>query len=150
MKRRLAWWLLTIGALISLSLVTTLEGAARAACTPIATGLVNPRALVVADDGTVYVAEAGAGGAETVPTPPGEGPGGPPGTRGPGGQITRIAPNGTKSVVARNLPSYYQPAEGSSGPSGIVLAGGALWVAAWISVVNTSIRAGRPISRGTS
>ncbi len=28
--------------------------------------------------------------------------------------------------------------------------GGAFWVAAWISVVNTSIRAGRPISRGTS
>ena len=28
--------------------------------------------------------------------------------------------------------------------------GGAFWVAAWISVVNTSMRAGRPISRGTS
>ena len=28
--------------------------------------------------------------------------------------------------------------------------GGAFCVAAWISVVNTSIRAGRPISRGTS
>ncbi len=28
--------------------------------------------------------------------------------------------------------------------------GGAPWVAAWISVVNTSMRAGRPIRRGTS
>ena len=28
--------------------------------------------------------------------------------------------------------------------------GGALWVAAWMSVVKTSMRAGRPISRGTS
>lgn len=129
MKRRIASWLLTIGVLVSLSLVGTMGGAAQAACAPIATGLVNPRFLAIADDGTVYVTEAGAGGTEPVPTPPGEGPGGPPGTRGLSGQITRIAPNGAKSVLTRDLPSYFQPAEGSSGPSGIALAGGALWVA---------------------
>ena len=107
---------MTIGLLASTLLVSALGAAAQAGCTPIATGLVNPRFLAVADDGTVYVTEAGAGGAETVPTPPGEGPGGPPGTRVTSGRVTRIAPGGARSVVAGNLPSYFQPAEGSSGP----------------------------------
>lgn len=129
MKRRTANWMTVTLLLVSLLLVSTVGGAAQAACTPLATGLVAPRYLAVADDGTVYVTEAGAGGAEPVPTPPGEGPGGPPGTRGLTGQVTRIAPGGAKTVVARNLPSYFQPAEGSTGPGGIVLAGGALLVA---------------------
>ena len=51
------------------------------------------------------------------------------GRAGLSGQVSKIAPGGAKSVVARDLPSYFQPAEGSSGPSGIALAGGALWVA---------------------
>ena len=129
MRQHATRWLAIIGLLVSTLLVGTLGAAAQAACTPIATGLVNPRFLAVADDGTVYVTEAGAGGAEPVLTPPGEGPGGPPGTRGTSGRVTRIAPGGVKSVVAGNLPSYFQPVEGSSGPSGIALAGGALWVA---------------------
>lgn len=129
MRRRAASWLTVTFLLVSLLLVSTVGGAAQAACMPIATGLVAPRALAIAGDGTVYVTEAGAGGTEQVPTPPGEGPGGPPGTRGMSGQVTKIAPDGTKSIVARNLPSYFQPNEGSTGPSGIVLAGGSLLVA---------------------
>lgn len=129
MRRRAASWVAATIMLVSLLLVGVVGGAAEAACSPIATGLIAPRALAVADDGTVYVTEAGTGGAEQVPTPPGEGPGGPPGTRGMTGQVTRIAPGGAKSVVARNLPSYFQPREGSTGPSGIALAGGELWVA---------------------
>ena len=129
MRRRAASWMTVSVLLVSLLLVSTVGGAAQAACTPIATGLIAPRYLAVADDGTVYVTEAGAGGTEAVPTPPGEGPGGPPGTRGMTGQVTKIAPGGAKSVVARNLPSYFQPAEGATGPGGIALAGGSLLVA---------------------
>lgn len=128
MQRRVTHWLLAADLLVSLLLVSTLGSAAQAACTPIATGLVNPRFLAVANDGTVYVTEAGSGGAEVVPTTPGEGPGGPPPTRGLSGRVTKITPGGAKAVVAGNLPSYFNPAEGSEGPAGIALAGGALWV----------------------
>ncbi len=127
-RRRATSWVVVTTLLLSLLLVSTIGAAARATCTPIATGLNAPRFLTVAEDGTVYVTEAGRGGAEPIPTVPGEGPGGPPGTRGMTGQVTRIAAGGAKSVVASNLPAYASGPE-ATGPSGIAIVGGALWVA---------------------
>ena len=99
-------------------------GAQGATGTVVASGLSGPRFLTVADDGTLYVSEAGSGGAEKISG----GPDGEDTMRGKTGQVTKIAPNGTKSVVAGNLPSYAS-GEGATGPAGIVLANGAIYLA---------------------
>lgn len=126
-RQRIVTWL-TGGALLLSLLLNGAVGTAGAqpGCTILASGLADPRGIAVAEDGTVYVTEAGTGGSEPVPTPPGEGPDGPPSTRGLTGQVTRIGPGGAKSVVAGNLPSY--AGGGANGPNGIIVAGGALWV----------------------
>lgn len=110
-----------------LLLAAPLQASAASAAqgTVVAGGLQNPRSLTVTGDGTMYVSEGGSGGAEQLPQAPGEE--GPPGNRGMSGQVTRIASDGTKSVVASTLPSYGS-AEGTVGPAGIIAAGGALWM----------------------
>ena len=112
-------------------------GGPPAGCTVVADGLVNPRYIAIGDDGTLYVSEAGTGGDEVVNLPqapaaspePGATPeaAGPPPTRGMTGQVTMIAADGTKTVIAKNLPSYNF--EGPVGPAGIVFANGKLWLA---------------------
>jgi hypothetical protein len=108
------------------------QGTVPGGCAPIATALTAPRFVAVADDNTVYVSEAGSGGTEALTPPPGEGPGGPEGpppTRGQTGQVTRIASGGARSVVASGLPSYAMGPAEVAGPSGIVFAAGAIWLA---------------------
>lgn len=92
--------------------------------TVVASGLSSPRFVAVADDGTLYVSEAGSGGPEKLSG----GPGGEEIMRGKTGQVSKIAPNGTKSVVASNLPSY-GTGEGATGPAGIVFANCTIWLA---------------------
>lgn len=89
-----------------------------------ATGLANPRGVAVADDGGVYVAEAGLGGSD-----PFESPSFGPSTRGTSGQVSRIAPDGTKAAVATGLPSFALGGFEVVGPAGLVTAQGALWLA---------------------
>jgi hypothetical protein len=112
-----------------------------AGCEVIATGLLNPRQLDVASDGTIYVTEAGIGGDEEVtgieeseeeegalqpsPVPSPVGEPAPPATRGMTGQVTAIAPDGTQSVVASGLPSYSD----GVGPTGVVAVDGTIYVA---------------------
>jgi sugar lactone lactonase YvrE len=111
-----------------------------AGCEVIASGLLNPRQLDVASDGTIYVTEAGVGGDEKVtgieeseeeqgaaPSPVAS-PGAeeaPPATRGMTGQVSAIAPDGTQTVVADGLPSYSD----GVGPAGVVAVDGTLYVA---------------------
>ena len=115
-------------------------------CEVIAEGLLNPRFIAIAEDGSIYVTEAGIGGDEALafsieeeaeeaigtPVPEAdaeatpEGDGGPPAsTRGDTGQVSVVAPDGTQSVVADGLPSYSDGA----GPSGIALVDGQIYVA---------------------
>ncbi len=121
-------------------------------CEVVAEGLLNPRQLAIAEDGTLYVTEAGIGGDEEVAgveeaeadgegevppqigtpaaevseaaTPGAEG-GAPPPTRGESGRVTAVSPDGEQSVVAEGLPSYSE----GVGPTGIVLVDGELFVA---------------------
>ena len=120
-------------------------------CSVVADGLVNPRYVAVADDGTIYVTEAGAGGDEAIAPPEGEEPPQleatpgtegeeadgegaegegaeegppPPSTRGDTGQVTAVSPAGEQTVVADGLASY----GGGLGPAGIVLGDGVIWV----------------------
>ena len=74
-------------------------------CSVVAEGLMNPRFVAVADDGTIYITEAGMGGDEVISAPLGEGEPGatpvdqasavPADTRGFTGQVTMVAPDGT-------------------------------------------------------
>ncbi len=65
----------------------------------IATGLNNPRHLFYASDGTLYIAEAGSGGEETVQGPFGEA------TGGNSAQISAVSLEGEWSVVIPELLS---------------------------------------------
>lgn len=123
-----------------------------AGCTVIAEGLNQPRFLTVAADGTVYVTEAGDGGEEVLSAPvspeagtpvvgEGEGDEGPPITRGTSGQVTAIAPDGTRTVVASGLPSY-----GGVGPVGIVENDGILTISVGGAAVDTSNMLGADIA----
>ena len=73
----------------------------------------------------MYVSEAGIGGEEQIAGSPDNPRSG--GNRGFTGQVSKIAPDGTKTVVAKGLPSY----GGGEvvGPAGIVYANGAIWLA---------------------
>lgn len=105
----------------------------------VADGLVNPRFIVISEDGTLYVTENGSGGDELL-TPPAGQPGatpvasegtpaaseGPPEdavTRGYTGQITQVTSDGTQSVLAGGLLSYNV----GVGPVGIALGTGELF-----------------------
>ncbi len=100
---------------------------AAASGTVIASGLANPRGMLITDDGTIYVAEAGLGGTEAFTAPPY-----PPSTRGMTGRVTKIAPDGTKTTIADNLPSLSLGGQGNAfvlGPAGLIMVNGALWLA---------------------
>lgn len=106
-------------------------------CTVIAEGLLNPRYVAVADDGTIYVSEAGTGGDEAIELPSAGGDATPvdlnatpvaeaemghaTSTRGGTGQVTMIAPDGTQSVIASGLPSYSIGGPEITGPAGITV-----------------------------
>ncbi len=120
-----------------------------ASCSVVAEGLDQPRFLALGADGTLYVTEAGSGGDELmVPAPEapadgtpvvgeGEGDEGPPPTRGTSGQVSAIAPDGTKTVVASGLPSY-----GGVGPVGILEDDGILTISVGGGAASTASMAG--------
>jgi plastocyanin len=99
-------------------------------CNVIASGLLNPRAVTVAEDGTIYVIEAGDGGDEAVYAVAGDGTPAPAEAltnRGGTGQVTQIAPDGTASVLVSGLTSHTFGTE-VVGPSGGVVVDGTLYV----------------------
>jgi hypothetical protein len=114
-------------------------------CVLVAGGLLNPRFLAIAEDGSVYVTEAGAGGEEALMAPPGSTApqeqaagtpaaasptgGEPVGNRGATGQVTRIGVDGAATVVASGLSSYVLAGLGTTGPAGIAVSGENIWVA---------------------
>jgi hypothetical protein len=74
------------------------------------------------DSGNLWVAEAGTGGDQTITV------GDQTIKVGNTGQITRVAPDGTKSVVVSGLISGASQDGEVSGPSGVIYANGALWI----------------------
>ena len=79
----------------------------------VATGLDNPRSVAVGPDGAVYVANAGRGGRQC------QGEGEDAMCLGTTGRIVRVAPDGSKSTIARGMVSIAGP----GGPFAIGLHG---------------------------
>jgi len=120
-----------------------------------AQGLWNPRFLEFGDDGTLYITENGIGGDEVV-APAGNGenegsatPGATPvtaatpapdeaagatSTRGYTGQLSKVAPDGTQSVIVGGLISYSD----GVGPVGLALGSGV----AYFSIGGAAVGAG--------
>src|SRR5580704_9033515 len=89
----------------------------------VASNLEGPRGLRFGPDGSLYVAEAGTGGANStigqcvqVPGPPG-GPG--PDTGGLTGRISKVSPSGKVSTVASGFPSVTIGPGGVNGTIGV-------------------------------
>jgi sugar lactone lactonase YvrE len=101
-------------------------------CTVVASGLFNPRYVVVDADGTLFISEAGDAGDEEILQPVGEGT--PEAaapvltSRGLTGQVTKVAPDGTQSVLATGLPSYSFGTE-VVGAAGITISNGLIYLA---------------------
>lgn len=116
------WSLLSglIALTLGFSLIASGPAFAQTGGTVVATGLASPRGVAVGPDGTVYVAEAGSGGPMTVTA------GNTTAHLGYTGQVSKIAADGTKSVVAVGFPSASSEGEGA-GLHDLIYANGALW-----------------------
>jgi glucose/arabinose dehydrogenase len=79
-----------------------------------ARGLVNPRGLAIAADGTIYVAEAGTGGDRLSEVGPGE-----VHVLGHTGRLSRIDPSGERTTIVDGLPSRVTAYHEEVGPSGL-------------------------------
>ncbi len=92
----------------------------------VATGLINPRGLAWAEDGTLLTAEAGTGGTEladgeeSVPPPLG------PFTGGPTARISRIV-DGCPQPLATKLPSYLTKTGEAGGVADLAVIDGAIF-----------------------
>jgi hypothetical protein len=93
----------------------------------IASGLDNPRGLAFGPDNSLFVVEAGRGGATPLCAPD---PGGPLRCYGPTGGVTRITGVGVQQRVINGLPSLAQTSgESATGPHHIDFgAGGNAWI----------------------
>lgn len=101
-------------------------------CEVVATGLFNPRGISFGPDGTLYIAESGAGGSDADFATPGAGTPAaaePAATHGNTGRVSILSPDGTQSVLIDGLTSYNFGTE-VVGPSGVVVAAdGTVYVA---------------------
>jgi glucose/arabinose dehydrogenase len=79
-----------------------------------ASGLLNPRGLAFRSDGSLFVAVAGSGGPNEVDVGREK-----PHHYGRSGQIVRIAPDGSKFLMAKDLPSIVTAVNEECGPSAI-------------------------------
>ena len=140
------WSALATAASVSLSVLacdqtsapqTSADGAASAARSPapaaapytvFSSGFLFPRGLTFGNDGTMYVAEAGAGGtASTAGTCPQVVPPVGPYTNGPTARISKVDRNGNRTTLASGFPSAIAAIGDVNGVSDVAFQGGKLY-----------------------
>lgn len=102
-----------------------LPSAAQGGPESLVSGLNSPRALFVADDGTVYVVEAGMGG--TTPTGM-TGPSGLEALSGATGRVSSIGEDGTLTPVLNDLPSVDLGGSETAGPTALHVTESSVWL----------------------
>ena len=108
---------------ILFGLACTFPPAVPAATTSFVRGLVNPRGIAFAPDGTLYVAEAGSGGSHT----PDLGPRGQRYRIGNTARVTRFDPVGRRQILLDRLPSMSN-GEDELGAADVAFLSGMLYV----------------------
>ncbi|MDZ4768737.1 MAG: ScyD/ScyE family protein [Chloroflexota bacterium] len=103
-------------------IAAALTGAAFAQDDEVATGLNNPRHIFLAEDGALYIAEAGMGGEDDVTGPFG------PAKAGLTAQVSAIAADGEASVVIPELVSMDAGFGQIEGVMGLVVTEDSYWV----------------------
>ena len=88
-----------------------------------ATGFVNPRGIAFRSDGSMFVAEAGNGGEQSVEVGREK-----PHQIGKTGQITRVSPGGTRYSMAYGIPSIVTAVGEEVGPSALTFIDDTLYV----------------------
>ncbi len=89
----------------------------------IASGLVNPRGIVFTPDGSLLVAEAGAGGAQLIDVGRDK-----PHQIGRSGRVTRFSPSGQRSTLLQGLPSIVDAIGEEVGPTALAMLGDHLYL----------------------
>ncbi|QPC82623.1 ScyD/ScyE family protein [Phototrophicus methaneseepsis] len=113
MKRRRALFLFVTALAAMLALPVTAQDSAQV----FADGLANPRNMSFDSEGNLYVAEAGVAGTQLTDAEV---------AYGATGQITRIAPDGTKDVLVHGLISYR---DGNPlGPAAVQIIDDTIWM----------------------
>ena len=111
-----------------------------------ASGLLNPRGLAFRSDGSLFVALAGSGGPNEVDVGREK-----PHRYGRTGQIVRIAPDGSKFLMAKDLPSIVTAVNEECGPSAIAFVDNRPYVlmasGGWRSAIRRSTAACTSFSR---
>lgn len=91
----------------------------------LASGLNSPRAIFIAEDGTVYIVESGSGG--TTPTGM-TGPSGLEALSGATGRVSTLGEDGTLTPVLNDLPSVDMGGSEISGPAQIAVTETSVWL----------------------
>lgn len=103
----------------------TLPTAAQDGPESLVSGLNSPRALFVAEDGTVYIVEAGTGG--TTPTGM-TGPSGLEALSGATGRVSTLGEDGALTTVLNDLPSVDLGGFEIAGPSALAVTDSSIWL----------------------
>ena len=95
----------------------------------VAAGLANPRGFTWGPDGALYVAESGTPPAGFMPPAGPPPPAGSPPVINNNGRITRIVPEGARTVLASGLPVFVGPLGDTLGAASVAFIGNTLYAA---------------------
>jgi hypothetical protein len=95
----------------------------------VASGLANPRGFTWGPDGALYIAESGTPPAGFMPPAGGPPPPGTPPVTNNNGRVSRVVPEGARTVLVSGLPVFVGPLGDTLGAANVAFIGNTLYVA---------------------